>query len=364
MKQMITSHQIKYLTIVALVVFIWMIWRSDIRQEVIEHGKKIVHPHSGVFHGLEKVENEVLNSDDAAEYCDHFRLKPASHEMVRNRKVFDLLLINTEVEMLEVRLGQMAPYVDYFVIIESDKTFTDHPKPLYVKENWDLFKPWHKKMILRTMDLEAFKEGSTWDRETGSRNAMFTQVVPSLTGAQAASLDDVILVSDVDEIPKPSTVRALRNCLIPPRVTIHSEFYYYSYQWLSKEDWVHPQATIYQGENTVLPNDLRHNANDHHIYHGSWHCSYCFSTVDEMAQKINSFSHSEFNKPEFKDPDWIVNVSRHGHDIFGRAGVTYDRIQDNHDIPDYIKENRNRFDFLVDRDPPNANFRDYIPHDV
>ncbi|KAK2001930.1 family 17 glycosyltransferase [Colletotrichum falcatum] len=358
MKQAIARHQIKYLTIAAILVFIWMIWRFDLHQEVLEHGKQLTYPHSGMFPAFHKTENEVLSPEDALEYCDHFRLQPASHELVRSRKVFDLLLINTEVEMLEVRLGQMAPYVDYFVIIESDKTFTDLPKPLYVKENWDLFRPWHDKMILRTMDLNALKEGSAWDREASSRNSMFTQVIPTLTGVQAAAFDDVILVSDVDEIPKPSAVRALRNCAIPPRVTIHSEFYYYSYQWLSKEDWVHPQATIYQGENTVLPHDLRHNANDHHIYHGSWHCSYCFSTVDEMAQKITSFSHSELNKPEFKDPDWIANVSRHGHDI---VGVTYDRIQDNQDIPNYIKENRKKFDFLVDRDPPNANFRDYIP---
>ncbi|KAK1453641.1 glycosyltransferase family 17 [Colletotrichum melonis] len=357
-----SSHQIKYLAVVASLVFIWLVWRLDLHSEVAEHARKITHPNSTPYDGLAKAGNsEVLPSAKAVEYCDHFRLKPANTELVRKRKVYDLLLINTEVEMLEVRLGQMAPYVDYFVILESALTFTDNQKPLYIKENWDLFKPWHHKMILREMDLEALKESSTWDREAKSRNAMYEQVIPTLEGEQQASIDDILIVSDVDEIPKPEVLRALRNCEIPPRVSIHSKIYYYSYQWLSRNDWNHPQATVYRGVDTVLPHDLRHNANDHHFNQGGWHCSYCFSTVEEMAQKINSFSHAELNKPEFKDPDWIVSVARRGHDIFGRGESNFDRIEENHDVPDYVKKNSDKFKYLLDRDPLNANFRDYTP---
>ncbi|KAK1538095.1 glycosyltransferase family 17 [Colletotrichum paranaense] len=357
-----SSHQIKYLAVVASLVFIWLVWRLDLHTEVAEHARKITHPNSTPYDGLAKAGNsEVLPPAKAVEYCDHFRLKPANTELVRKRKVYDLLLINTEVEMLEVRLGQMAPYVDYFVILESALTFTDNQKPLYIKENWDLFKPWHHKMILREMDLEALKESSTWDREAKSRNAMYEQVIPTLEGEQQASIDDILIVSDVDEIPKPEVLRALRNCEIPPRVSIHSKIYYYSYQWLSRNDWNHPQATVYRGVDTVLPHDLRHNANDHHFNQGGWHCSYCFSTVEEMAQKINSFSHAELNKPEFKDPDWIVSVARRGHDIFGRGESNFDRIEENHDVPDYVKKNSDKFKYLLDRDPLNANFRDYTP---
>ncbi|GJC93443.1 glycosyltransferase family 17 [Colletotrichum higginsianum] len=312
-----SSQHIKYLAVLASVVFIWMVWRLDLHQEVADKARKIAHPNNTPNDG--STASEVLPPQKAAKYCDHYRLKPANHDMVRKRKVFDLLLINTEVEMLELRMGQMAPYVDYFVIIESDKTFTDNQKPLYIRENWDLFKPWHDKMILRTMDLEALKDGSAWDREAKSRNAMYEQVIPTLVGDQAAAIDDVLIVSDVDEIPKPEILH------------------------------------------TVLPDDLRGNANDHHFAHGGWHCSYCFSTVKEMAQKINSFSHAELNKPEFKDPDWVVDVARRGLDIFGRGDSNFDRIETNHDIPDYVKQNPEKFKFLIDRDPSNGNFRDYTP---
>ncbi|KAK1982693.1 family 17 glycosyltransferase [Colletotrichum cereale] len=359
MNKLSSIHQIKFLAVLASIAFVWLLWQLDLHQGVIAKTRQIGHlsgtPHDG------RTSRNVLSPDEASEYCDHYRLKPANYDLVHRRKVFDLLLINTEVEMLEVRMGQMAPYVDYFVILESDKTFTDHFKPLYIKENWDLFKPWHDKMILRTIDLEALKDNTTWDREVKSRNAMYEQVFPTLVGEQAAATDDVLIVSDVDEIPKPEILRALRNCDIPPRVTIHSRIYYYSYQWLARNDWPHPQATVYRGSDTVLPDDLRNNANDHHFNHGGWHCSYCFSTVEEMAQKINSFSHDELNKPEYKDPDWVVDVARRGLDIFGRGDSNFDRMEGNRDVPDYVRDNSDKFKYLLDRDPPNGNFRDYTP---
>src|SRR4051794_40531365 len=85
---------------------------------------------------------------------------------------------NTELEWLEIRMGQMHEQVDYFVILESDLTFTDEPKPLYVRENWDRFKKYHHKMIIHTLEIEGATFTDTWSRETYSRNAMFNQVIP------------------------------------------------------------------------------------------------------------------------------------------------------------------------------------------
>lgn len=131
--------------------------------------------------------------------------------------------------MLELRLGELYPHVDYFVILESNVTFTGHPKPLYIQENYDLFSAFHDKMIVRTVDMGGLKGDPTaWNREHLSRNAMLDQVVPFLEGLQKAELGDVLL-SDVDEIPKPDALAALRGCDVPDRVTMNSDFYYYSF---------------------------------------------------------------------------------------------------------------------------------------
>lgn len=67
----------------------------------------------------------------------------------------------------------------------------------------------------------------TWDRDSVSRNAMYSQVVLYLEGDQKANLGEVLLISDIDEIPKPLVLKAMRDCDIPDRNYIHSEFYYY-----------------------------------------------------------------------------------------------------------------------------------------
>ena len=102
----------------------------------------------------------------------------------------------------------------------------------------------------------------------------------SLTGAQAPNQGDVLLVGDIDEIPRIGTLTALRNCAFPPRVTLRTQMYYYSYQWLHRgELWHHPQVTYFDGKNTVRPESLRVDKADEELYMTGWHCSSCFGYV-------------------------------------------------------------------------------------
>jgi len=198
---------------------------------------------------------------------------------------------------------------------------------------------------------------------------MFDQVFPGLSGDQKPSLDDVILVSDIDEIPRPETLQLLRNCKYPRRLTLRSRFYYYSFQWLHRGDeWHHPQATIYEGDKTILPENLRmgygENTNEIELdkadlWNASWHCSSCLATIEEMVIKLASFSHTTYNLPEFRDPEGIVHRVKNGLDLFDRKGELYDRVESNPDIPEFIRAHKEKFSYMVDRDPANANFRDY-----
>lgn len=269
------------------------------------------------------------------------------------------MIINTELEWLEIRLGQMAEQVDYFVIIEASKTFTNADKPLYVRENWARFKKYHHKMILHTLDMDGEDFDNPWARERFSRNAMYDQVIPTLSGEQEAFQGDVILVSDVDEIPRPDALKALRNCDFPKTVTLHTKMYYYGFQWQKRDDWPHPQATYYDFEKTVQPDDLRGQGSDGNLYNAGWHCSYCFPTVAELVTKIKSFSHSELDREEFTDEAKIVERVRAGADMFDRPEEQFDRVEQNLDIPRFLLDHPEKYAYMLDRDPANANFRDY-----
>ena len=214
----------------------------------------------------------------------------------------------------------------------------------------------------------------TWSRERFSRNALFTQVLPFLTGETAPQRDDIILVSDVDELPRPSTLEVLRNCAIPKKVTLRSSFYYYSFQWLHRgSQWPHPQATLYAGpSDTTLPDELRSNPPSNgngddsgEIWNAAWHCSYCFARLEDMVNKLTSFSHTEMNRPEFTTRSEILRRVRLGVDMFDRGDEVFDRVEGNRDVPGFLLGREGeRFEYVLDRDPETGNFVDWREGDV
>nr|POE72444.1 beta-1,4-mannosyl-glycoprotein 4-beta-n-acetylglucosaminyltransferase [Quercus suber] len=313
--------------------------------------------------------------------CRHHGYSSFRSPSSQERKVYDLFLLSTELDWLEIRLHTLAKAVDYFVIVESPTTFTGMEKPLYLQDNWSRFAAFHHQIIHRIVqDPGSEVIGSrTWDHEDFMRNALFDHVFPTLVDTQqAAQLGDVLIVSDIDEIPKPGTVNALRYCGFPTRLTLRSRFYYYSFQWLHRgEQWAHPQATVYRGlEDTIKPKDLRNGEpatpgflwlhilrswwQKGEILDASWHCSSCFATVAEMKKKMSSFSHSGWNTETNRDAKTIVDRVRHGLDLFGRKEEVYDRVDKNQDLPQYILDQEQRFGYLVNRDGQNAGFSDIM----
>lgn len=80
----------------------------------------------------------------------------------------------------------------------------------------------------------------------------------------------------------------------------------------------------------------------------------------DLRNKIASFSHRGYNQPYFLDTGRLLYRIRQGEDLFERPKELYDRIDDNPDIPAYLQKEgiRQKFAYMLDRDPPNANFGD------
>ena len=124
-------------------------------------------------------------------------------------KVFDCFMYFDEEIVLDLRLNMLDPYVDYFVIVES--IFTHKGDRRELKFNHEKFKKFKKKIIYLIYDekLKEIEQINNEDsdyeksrkfilnaayRENGQRNFISK-------GLGDAEDDDVILISDVDEIP-------------------------------------------------------------------------------------------------------------------------------------------------------------------
>ncbi|EGX95487.1 glycosyl transferase family 17 protein [Cordyceps militaris CM01] len=314
---------------------------------------------------------EYYASAAARDFCaasGYSVFKPRS--VSNERKVYDLVMVNDELDFLEIRLYTLYDFVDYFIIVESPKTFQGNNKALVIKENWDRFHRYHDKMVYHELFFpSSFSPKRAWDYEDLQRDAMYTQVMLELKKQQAPAKGDVIIVADVDEIPRPEALLVLRSCNFPRRLTLGSKFYYYSFQFLhTGPEWQHPEATYYQGWRTIKPTNLRNGDGGIAPFRGyekgvlgnaGWHCSSCFATIEQFLNKMASFSHGWMNAEEYRNKDKIADAVRKGKDLWARKTDTFIRISKNEDTPPLVTQDLERFGYMVNRDGPSAGFIDY-----
>lgn len=113
--------------------------------------------------------------------------------------VYDCFCFYNELDLLEIRLNILNGCVDKFVLVEATRTQRNNPKPLYFAENKERYKKFEDKIIHLVLD-EYPEHIEQWTIENLQRNYI-------MKGLEQCSDDDIILISDLDEIPRPEFVR-------------------------------------------------------------------------------------------------------------------------------------------------------------
>ena len=138
-------------------------------------------------------------------------------------RLFDCFTFFNELDLLEIRLETLDPVVDFFVLAESPVTYRADPKPYYFLENQERFAKFLPK--IRHIKVEDMPLGKgfnqNWHRETHQRSALER----GLFDAQPA---DLIMLSDLDEIPRPEKIREAAELTGSLRVFQMRFFSYYA----------------------------------------------------------------------------------------------------------------------------------------
>ena len=127
---------------------------------------------------------------------------------------YDCFPFFNELDLLEIRMNELDGVVDRFVIAEAELTHNGDRKPLHFAENRQRFEKFARKIIhivVKEADFSPAASGATfqeraWMRENIQRNAI------SRALAEAAP-EDVVIVSDLDEIPRAESVVAVTQTL-------------------------------------------------------------------------------------------------------------------------------------------------------
>lgn len=113
--------------------------------------------------------------------------------------VYDCFQFFNELDILKLRMHVMNDVADRFVVSESTVTFSGEKKPLYFQENREMFAEFADKIIYRVVDDTPI-DVSPFLRDSHQKCA----VARGLAGADP---EDVVIFSDVDEIPNPEAVK-------------------------------------------------------------------------------------------------------------------------------------------------------------
>ncbi|MBJ7450302.1 MAG: hypothetical protein JHC93_08100 [Parachlamydiales bacterium] len=215
--------------------------------------------------------------------------------IILNAKVFDCFIFFNELDILQIRLEEMYDQVDYFVLVESSETFRGNFKPAYYHNNQHLFSKWADKIIYVYVP-ETYDSIDAWDREFYQRNQI-------LRGLNKASDDDIILISDVDEIVRSSDMPRLIDSVKndPKHITgcIQTLYsYYINRRQLGKEMYWHgTKAVSFNLLKTSNPQKIRVSHPTYIIENSGWH----FSSIghENFLQKVKAYSHVENDNQAF-----------------------------------------------------------------
>ena len=277
--------------------------------------------------------------------------------------------------VLDVRLNTLDKYVDYFVIVESSFTHKGDNKNLMFNHN--KFEKFKNKIIYLVYDkqpkgIEVVNENDSEGeksrkyilnaalRENGQRN--FIQ-----NGLNKAEDNDIILISDVDEIPNLSEVNF--NNISEKIIMFHQDMFYYKFdlkipnllwtgtrgcrkKYLLSPQWLRnvKDRKYFPFRIDILFSEKKYSSIKF-ISNGGWHFSY-IKTAEEIEHKLKSYlHHREFDEQSLSVEE-IQNIIENKKAIYDlKVDKRVNKIGDGsklvkikfEKLPIYIQQNKHNY---------------------
>ena len=265
-------------------------------------------------------------------------------------KTYDCFTFFNELDVLEIRLQEMWDVTDIFVINEANIGFSGKSKEYVLLDNWSRFKPYADK-IRHILINDVPETNVSWTREHFQRRALDR-------GLYDMQTEDLIVVSDVDEIPRAQVIQMIQvDTNNYDRYILGHPLLQYKINYMKVFD-IHKQENIMVTRGRVYTNAQQEReftfpwnakpTNTVSIAHGGWHFSY-FGHDDQLAiKKLQNYSHTEHDTPD--------RINRHNIEWFvknkcGNNGPTdperFEYVKVNDYFPECITKNLEKWKDLI-----------------
>ena len=265
-------------------------------------------------------------------------------------RLIDCCMYFDEDLMLDIRLNTLKDSVDKFVIAEATRDHSGKEKKLnFNLNNFSKFKNKIKYLVIDNLPINVKSKKTNWEanhwRDQFQRNSL-------IKGFEDSNQNDLIMISDIDEIPDPEKISEfnVKNkyaCFMQKNfqskinllnisdkywmgTKICQKKYLKSPQWLREiKTKKRPFWKFYKPKEPQL------------ILDGGWHFSF-LKSPENIAKKIKAYSHQEYNKGIFTNIKSIENKINNLTDLFGR-NFKYEKVELDDTFPTYILQNREKF---------------------
>ena len=263
-------------------------------------------------------------------------------------KVYDCFTFFNELDLLEIRLQELYDVVDYFVIAESNMSHSGKPKEYTLLENMSRFEQWSDKIRRIAVDDMPVTDNS-WVREKFQRDALSR-------GLTDVENDDLIIISDLDEIPRADIIEMIKEDENQyERYILQVPLFRYKFNFLK---WYQPvinnQMIVTRAH--VFTNPERERDYTHawlppapdvvYLEHAGWHFSY-LGDDKNAVHKLQNFAHTEQNVPEIVD---VFSIDRMIADKCGPNPKDLERFEhvvlDDY-FPKCVVDNQDKYKDLI-----------------
>ena len=261
-------------------------------------------------------------------------------------KVYDCFMFFNELDLLELRLETLDPYVDHFVISECDSTHSGIDKPFLYEKYKEKFANFADKIIYvknhNSKDVTVLKniyegkkremydiivghhDGHKPEHGHGMHNGawcrQFLHAEYVKLGMANCNDDDIIMFSDLDEIPNPEVLKDIRNFDMNKQYCLLQDNNNFYVNNIASTNWRGNIICKYSHLKNKSLGMMRHLArqdekNFTFINNAGWHLSY-MGPPGRIKMKIKSCAHQEFNNPNV-----LANVEsnmNNNRDVLGR----------------------------------------------
>ena len=265
--------------------------------------------------------------------------------------IYDCFQYFNEDHIVDLRLNILNKHVDYFVISESTKTHQGKEKKLNF--NIKNFLKYKNKIKYIVAD---YKKKIDFDNHVGGESPVEKhQRNQLIEGIQDASHDDLIILSDSDEIPDLTKLKEINQNKKYVAFSQKMFMYKLNLQNLNESNWIGSKITLKKNITTMQElRDLkfkkypfwRFDKRNLQIIKGGWHFSF-LQKPEDIIRKIKSFSHGEFNENNIIDKKKIEKKILDNEDIFNR-GFKLKKIDIDSEFPDFILNNKDKLsDWII-----------------